>query len=465
MDDTTAAAEPRASEREQKCRDPNRIRVGINLEIRPRVRAVGRSASLGGSCGCDASVNAAVAPGPPGEPSSRVRDVGVRSRVRAWAAVAVGLVTGCSASVNSTREDVPALDSAAGARSASTALAPPGARVSFPRLQTTVSTIAFGSCLDQRLAAPILGTIVEAEPDLFVFLGDNVYADAEYPEAIAKAYADLGRRPDYQSLARAVPIVAVWDDHDYGRDDAGREYPLKEVSKRIMLDFFGEPEGSPRRRVEGNYDAFVLGPPRQRIQVILLDTRWSRSPLRPSDEPGRRYAPVREPGATILGDEQWRWFGEQLREPARLRIVVSSIQVLSGEHGFESWSLFPAERERLINVLAESGPVVVVSGDRHRGEISRLDLPGHGNVPLFDLTTSSLNRPFPNDEPNRYRLGRLVVEPNFGVVRVDWTQNLVSLELVDEDGEIQVRETLPLPDAPASTSVEAAAMPAHLASP
>src|SRR5437764_633783 len=85
------------------------------------------------------------------------------------------------------------------------------------------------------------------------------------------------------------------------------------------------PELAPRRTRAGVYHALVLGPPGRRTQIILLDTRYFRSPLRPDG--GGGYLPQHDPGATMLGEVQWKWFAEQLRVPADLRLVVSSIQV------------------------------------------------------------------------------------------------------------------------------------------
>ena len=93
-------------------------------------------------------------------------------------------------------------------------------------------------------------------------------------------YARLAAMPGYQAAQVACPILATWDDHDYGVDDGGGEYPKKVESQQVFLDFFGDPEDSPRRKRQGVYDAEVFGPPGKRVQVILLDTRYFRSPLK-----------------------------------------------------------------------------------------------------------------------------------------------------------------------------------------
>ncbi len=289
----------------------------------------------------------------------------------------------------------------------------------------------FGSCLDQSRPHPILGDVVAADPDLVVLLGDNVYADAGVEADLERAYAGLGDSPGFRRMSAAAPILAVWDDHDYGRNDVGKEFELKEASKRIMLDFFAEPADSPRRQRPGNYDAVVVGPPGQRVQLLLLDTRWFRDPLRAGGS-SRRYLPHEESGPTVLGEAQWTWLEARLREPADVRFLVTSIQLEVDEHPFEGWGLFPAERRRMFDLIASTGAggVVVVSGDRHRGELSCAFDPGIG-YPLLELTASALNRPNYNLEDNRFRRpgAPLIGDENFGLVKVDWSHRTLSIGL------------------------------------
>ncbi|MEM6296552.1 MAG: alkaline phosphatase D family protein [Myxococcota bacterium] len=303
-----------------------------------------------------------------------------------------------------------------------------------PRLNRdqTIDAVAFGSCLDQTKPHPILADIVAAAPDAMVMLGDNVYADASSEAELRRAYDTLAESAQYRAMADAMPILAAWDDHDYGRNDVGKEYELKDVSKTIMLDFFGEPAGSPRRTRDGNYDALVVGPKGQRVQFLLLDTRWFRDELREGKAVSGRYVPHPEPGHTVLGDAQWAWLEARLQEPADVRFLVSSIQLLPNQHGFESWGLFPAERDRLLGMIGSTGAggVIVVSGDRHRGELSCAFDPRIG-YPLLELTATSLNRGNSNPEDNRYRRPGTgpVGDENYGLATIDWTAGEIELGL------------------------------------
>jgi alkaline phosphatase D len=303
--------------------------------------------------------------------------------------------------------------------------------------------IAFGSCLHQDGPQSILDVIARQAPELFLMLGDNVYADAEDAATLREAYATLGRREEFRRLRAAAPMLATWDDHDYGRNDAGAEYPLRDASQRILLDFFGEPADSPRRRRPGVYHAVTIGPVGRRVQVILLDTRYFRGALRRGPMPNH-YARSDDPRDTMLGQEQWAWLAEELRRPAELRLLVSSIQLVAEDHDYERWDEFPHERQRLLALVGETGArgVVVLSGDRHAGELSVLEGSAVG-YPLHDLTSSSLNRPIGGTvEGNGHRVGPVVSSANFGAVEVDWEGGVVTLRLYDEHGVARVDRSL-----------------------
>lgn len=320
----------------------------------------------------------------------------------------------------------------------------------------TVDTIAFGSCAKQHQPQPIWGAIRYARPDVFLFIGDNVYADTTDPSQMRAAYAMLAAQPGYQELRRSCPVLATWDDHDYGLNDAGADLPTREISQQLFCDFFGEPPDSPRRRRDGVYDSAVFGPAGRRVQIILLDTRYSRGPLRPAppemltDYPGGRagrYLPATDDSSTMLGDAQWAWLEKQLLEPAEVRILASSVQVASEEHGFEKWMNLPAERRRLCELITRTraADMIIISGDRHHGEISRLE--GCAPYALLDVTSSGLNqRKQWYNELNRHRLGRVYSEENFGVIHIDWDSPdpAIRLEVRDLGGAPVIRHILHL---------------------
>jgi alkaline phosphatase D len=247
----------------------------------------------------------------------------------------------------------------------------------------------------------------------------------------------------------------VWDDHDYGKNDAGVEYPKKVESQQILLDFLGVAKDSPRRTQKGVYHSEIYGPVGKRVQIILLDGRYHRSALkRGGFDPVFRYTPyipVTDPSATLLGEEQWKWLEEQLKKPAELRLIGSGIQLISEEHPFEKWANIPAEREKLLKLIKETKAegVVILSGDRHLAELSMLPPAEGPGYPLYDVTSSGLNQADKNwraPEKNRHRVASMAYGDNFGMILIDWTAEdpKISLQVRDVEGDITIQQKFPL---------------------
>ena len=325
-----------------------------------------------------------------------------------------------------------------------------------------LSKISFGSCAKQDQPQPIWEAIVAGSPQLFVMLGDNIYGDSPDMSVLKAKYKLLNEQPGFKKLKQICPVVATWDDHDYGKDDAGAEFTMRRESQQVFLDFLGAGPDDLRRTRDGIYSAKVYGPVGKRVQVLLLDARFFRSPLAKgfdSREPGEgyrgKYGPNTDDGATVLGDVQWAWLAEQLKVPAEIRVIGSSYQVLSDQHGWEMWGNFPKERERLFTLLRDSkaGGVVMISGDRHLAEIAGLSKADGLSIgyPLYEVTSSSLNAPsggftkagvrFSN-EINPYRVGLTFFDVNYGNIVIDWSaaDPIVRLQVCDEAGAVVLQQ-------------------------
>ena len=332
-----------------------------------------------------------------------------------------------------------------------------GARAAELDPSRPITRIAAGSCIRQDKPQPIWQAVAAFAPNVLLLLGDNVYGDTEDMAVLREKYGRLAANAGFAALRAQVPIIAVWDDHDFGADDAGREYPQRRESQQVFLDFFGVAADAPLRKQEGIYRAVTVGPPGKRVQFICLDTRYHRSP--PATMPlaerikGKgKYVPTDDPQQAVLGDAQWAWLAGVLREPAEVRVVLSSIQVAATEHHHEHWGNFPRERARLLKAFrdAAAGVLVVVSGDRHAAEISRIPAGDAALAyPLYDLTASSLNQgKGAGDEPNRLRVGRRYGDVNFGTIEIDWGGEAagprLTLAVRDEQGAVVSSAGLPL---------------------
>jgi len=345
-----------------------------------------------------------------------------------------------------------ALGLAAALAVAPTARAASAVDVSHPALERSLTRIAFGACAKQDKDQPIWDAVLAAKPDLFIFLGDNIYADTRDPAVMAAKYAMLAAKPGFRKLRETTPVLAIWDDHDFGEDDAGADYPMKAESRRQFCDFWGEAATSPRRVREGIHAAYVFGPAGRRVQVILPDLRWNRTPIQKldgveykawSDAKAAAGAPVPGPyarnpdlRATMLGEAQWSWLDAQLRQPADLRILGSSLQVLADFAGWEGWINYAHDHQRLLETIrdARADRLICVSGDTHYGEISRLDV--NTPYPIWDITSSGLTEVWPVTPPNALRLGEVWRDRNFGLIEIDWSPPAPKLrvEVRDERG-------------------------------
>ena len=271
-----------------------------------------------------------------------------------------------------------------------------------------VSRIAFGSCAKHWQSQPIWDAVLDEEPDLWLFLGDNIYGDTDGTTAwkisegqLNGEWNRLADKPEWQRFRARVPVLATWDNHDYCSHAGGGEFAHKEIARKAFLTFFGEPADSPRWTQDGIYDARILGPAGKRVQIILLDTKWNRSPFKrdptPQDErlaAGKvgGYLPDDDPAMTHLGDAQWRWLEAELKKPAEVRLLCSSTQVIPDQKGMDEWGNFPRERERLLALCREAGNMVILSGNVHFAEISERD----------GLVEFTLQRPDPRERDLRF---------------------------------------------------------------
>jgi len=311
------------------------------------------------------------------------------------------------------------------------------------------SRILFGSCSHQDKDIPIFSSIIDDDPDVFIFLGDNVYGDTEDMSVLQNKYQKLGAKPGFKKLKEQAELIAIWDDHDFGVNDGGKNYPQKEASRQIMLNFWDEPKNSPRRtREDGIYTSYHYGEGDESIHVILPDLRWNRDDI--AHVTNDEYTRDREPknmgpysvhsdaSASMIGEKQWQWLEQELKKPARIKVIGSSLQLLADFTGWESWANFPSDRQRLFSLIKKHkvNGVVLISGDTHWGEVSYYD---EGlDYPLWEITSSGLTQEWKNVSPNKHRIGNFTSKVNYGALNIDWKKEdpVITLGLYDEAGDV-----------------------------
>lgn len=313
-----------------------------------------------------------------------------------------------------------------------------------------IQKIAFGSCYNPRdKVDPMFDAVIAQKPDVFVFLGDNIYGDTTDMTVLAKKYAELEAVDGFRKLRDATYLIATWDDHDYGTNDGGRSYLKREESEKIFLDFYKDPVDSPRRKRPGIYASYTFGTPGKTCQLLVLDTRYFRDEIPRSKAKKKKgtvgwYDPTKDESKTLLGEDQWQWLEQQLQVPADLRIIASSIQTLSFEKGMENWGNVPHEQKRLFDLLTkhEAHHTFAISGDVHFAELSKKDLDGY---PFYDLTSSGFSHTNKSwaQADNSFRIGESHWELNAGLIEIDWASKSIELSIINPKGEKILQHPIP----------------------
>jgi len=321
--------------------------------------------------------------------------------------------------------------------------------------EPSVMKIAFGSCGWQDHPLPIFNEVVKHNPDLFIFLGDNIYGDTKIMDTLRAKYNRLGAKESFQNLKMNVPILATWDDHDFGWNDAGRHYPFKEEVKEIFLDFFEEPADSERRTRTGIYNAYEYDLQEKKIQIIMLDTRTFRDKLLNNQDSVNKdqryfyhldYTPHTTSDSTFLGKKQWAWLDQELKKPADIRIIGSSTQFGIEYNGYEAWANYPHEQKRFLDLIKKNkaNGVLFISGDVHYAEISKMEIPDL--YPIYDVTSSGLSSTWKFATPNINRIEGPIMDNHFGLLTIN-LQNKnpeIKSEIWDVKGNQRVEFTIPL---------------------
>lgn len=240
--------------------------------------------------------------------------------------------------------------------------------------------IAFGSCarvqIDQQ--QPVFDAIAAMEPDLFLWLGDNIYADSDTEGAFNDNYARQRSVASLQPLLRSVPQLAVWDDHDFGYNDSDGKNPVKPMTRRLFDQWWANPaSGLPD--TPGIFFKHSFGP----IDIFMLDGRYHRDPPAAPDSPSK----------TMLGAGQKAWLKRELAaSKATFKILACGVGWSSAERGGDSWAMYLDERNEILDFIRDNKVTgcVGISGDVHMGEANCVPWSEKGGYDFYDLVSSGL---------------------------------------------------------------------------
>jgi alkaline phosphatase D len=297
--------------------------------------------------------------------------------------------------------------------------------------------LAFGSCNNQKKENFLWKEILKHQPNVWIWGGDNTYSDTDNMDTLRRDYQIVLDNPVYQQLQKSAKIFATWDDHDYGLNDGGVNFSAKRESQVAFLDFLGVSKTDKRRQQQGVYHAETMKVGKNAVKIIILDTRYFRTDLTKNANPKKRYQPNKYGEGTFLGEKQWAWLEKELKtSKAHFNIIMSSVQVLSNEHGYETWGNMPHEVDKLKKMIGASKAkgVLVLSGDRHISEFSKTAIEGLA-YPLIDFTSSGLTHASENftAETNPYRMGAVVPKISYGLLLIDFKTNAITMQIRGKD--------------------------------
>ena len=260
--------------------------------------------------------------------------------------------------------------------------------------------------------ASIFNTMANEKAAFMLWLGDAWYTrEVDYYSNWGLWYRASHDRsvPELQDFLKSMPHFATWDDHDYGPNDIGKNYILKETSRTVFNSYFCNPSAG--ENGQGIYTMTSWGD----ADIFLTDNRWWRSAdLLPDSVNGKP-----NPEKKMLGDQQMEWLKNSLLySTATFKIIVVGSQVLNPVSPFDKWRDFPSEYQELMDFLTEQkiNGVLFLTGDRHHSEIIKVERPG--TYPLYDITVSPLTsgtHVFGAAEKNNpYRVFGLDQHQNYG---------------------------------------------------
>jgi prolyl oligopeptidase len=163
-------------------------------------------------------------------------------------------------------------------------------------------TFAYASCAKTGSTNSVFTTIRENQPLFYMNVGDFHYQNIgqNKPWKFRRAYDRVLGSLAQADLYRHVPLVYVWDDHDFGGDNSNRKASSHEAARALYEDYVPHyPLASGESDVP-IYQSFAVG----RAKFILTDLRSERDESKKKDDAHK----------SMMGAKQKEWFKKELLE-------------------------------------------------------------------------------------------------------------------------------------------------------
>lgn len=284
----------------------------------------------------------------------------------------------------------------------------------------------------------IFETMAKTPGAFHIWMGDNWYTrEVDFGSPWGLNYRASRDRSQQvlQKFMASMPQYSIWDDHDYGPNDAGKSFIFKDESRQIFKNYSANP--SYGENSKGIYTQFSYND----VDVFLTDDRYFRS----QDEMKDTLDAFGQPTKTFLGEQQMEWLKNALLfSRAPFKIIVVGSQVLNPLNDYECMKSYEHEYMELMQFLNESKVpgVIFFTGDRHHSEVIKIDRPGI--YPLYDVTASSytagVSKASGKEANNPYRVNNtLVEENNFAKISVSgpFRKRILKVEFINKEGVVK----------------------------
>lgn len=273
-----------------------------------------------------------------------------------------------------------------------------------------LNRFAFGSCNKEFLENSLWDKIASEEPQLFMWGGDNIYGDrGDNAGNLKEKYEIQNENYAYKNLKKHTPIIGIWDDHDFGINDAGSENPNKENNKHLLLDFLEVPINASVRYRDGVYQSYALGHNSRKVKFIMLDNRYNLTE------------------DSVLGEKQWQWLEQELRQStASIHFIVGGISIIGPKiPNSQQWANYPQEQKRLISLLKKHNTpgVVFLTGDKHFSGVSQKF--GYVEVMSSGMTHTKKGALVRAYMKTKYK--KTFFKKNYALVDIDWDTSPIKL--------------------------------------
>ncbi|MES2854504.1 MAG: hypothetical protein V4692_01520 [Bdellovibrionota bacterium] len=285
----------------------------------------------------------------------------------------------------------------------------------FAALETGSKNLSFAllSCMqDSFPQSGMWQSVSEARPDLMFFIGDTCYANwssDDTPAGHWKRNIETFTKLDVYYWKRLIPILATWDDHDYGKGDGDRfNNPIKEESLFAFKTFFGSADRPGYKNGPGVSSMLNV----RGHRFCLMDDRYFRDP-------------AGTPEGLQWGLEQERWLLDEVRSSQDPVWLFNGSQFFGGYRGKESLEhQHPFQLKRVLEELSRvQAPVMFGSGDVHFSELMKLE-PALLGYETIEVTSSAMHSTtFPGNQnrgpSNPRRFAKATWHNNYVLIQSD----------------------------------------------